>query len=84
MWTLLRTRAGEDREVTTGVNWATGRSLVAWTAAGGSPEGPAPHPAQAVGPSWQHLLGQNGVCLLQVLRAADPPSRRWTTNPGVR
>ena len=58
MWTLLRTRAGEDREVTTGVNWATGRSLVAWTGAGVSPEGLTPCSPQAVGPSRQHLQGE--------------------------
>lgn len=49
----------EDRAVSIGINWAT-RSLLAWTGAGVSPEGPATHPPQVVSPSWQHLLGQNG------------------------
>ena len=87
MWMLLRTRVGEDREVAIGVNWAIGRSLVSWTGAGVSPEGPAPHSPQPVGPSQKCLQGQNGVCLRAgSLRSQGcrPTCSQWATNPGVR
>ena len=67
----------EDRDVSIGLSLATRRSLVAWTGAGVSPDGPAAPRPQAVCPSRQHLLGRNRVCIawrdpLRSLRAGAP------------
>lgn len=72
----------EDRAVSIGLNWAT-RSLVAWTGAEVSPEGPATHPlsgcesfmAAPVGTEWRWLLAG----LPDISRLQAQPAPRWAT-----